>query len=331
MDRPRRRNSNKRFDSLQYLKLAVYNSWSLRPKESKIESTEVSKSSDTKIKAGSGCTFYYSVQDTALMDNDPGEKEDDSDDEDEIIEYLADQSAEQEITEYLSDYAAECNQKTAETTQQGTSNIVPICNSSDPKTYVEFMSEIDINKVSALNDAEISPAISFEELFSALESRELSITKEIDYLRNTKMKLEQLQDGAIFELSELRKDPNFLNANNAEILNVLQKSVDSASETEYLTFNINPLDNDSAIIDDNNVADTHNSALNQYVTLDLSDITNQNNDSALSTKDTLLSQNVVHEFDDFNELLNSATAQSSLQQWSSLEEFIEDFNALNLE
>ena len=266
-----------------------------------------------------------------FTDNDPGEKEDDSDDEDEIIEYLADQSAEQEITEYLSDYAAEYNQKTAETTQQGTSNIVPICNSSDPKTYVEFMSEIDINKVSALNDAEISPAISFEELFSALESRELSITKEIDYLRNTKMKLEQLQDGAIFELSELRKDPNFLNANNAEILNVLQKSVDSASETEYLTFNINPLDNDSAIIDVNNVADTHNSALNQYVTLDLSDITNQNNDSALSTKDTLLSQNVVHEFDDFNELLNSATAQSSLQQWSSLEEFIEDFNALNLE
>ena len=266
-----------------------------------------------------------------FTDNDPGEKEDDSDDEDEIIEYLADQSAEQEITEYLSDYAAEYNQKTAETTQQGTSNNVPICNSSDPKTYVEFMSEIDINKVSALNDAEISPAISFEELFSALESRELSITKEIDYLRNTKMKLEQLQDGAIFELSELRKDPNFLNANNAEILNVLQKSVDSASETEYLTFNINPLDNDSAIIDVNNVADTHNSALNQYVTLDLSDITNQNNDSALSTKDTLLSQNVVHEFDDFNELLNSATAQSSLQQWSSLEEFIEDFNALNLE
>ena len=266
-----------------------------------------------------------------FTDNDPGEKEDDSDDEDEIIEYLADQSAEQEITEYLSDYAAEYNQKTAETTQQGTSNNVPICNSSDPKTYVEFVSEIDINKVSALNDAEISPAISFEELFSALESRELSITKEIDYLRNTKMKLEQLQDGAIFELSELRKDPNFLNANNAEILNVLQKSVDSASETEYLTFNINPLDNDSAIIDVNNVADTHNTALNQYVTLDLSDITNQNNDSALSTKDTLLSQNVVHEFDDFNELLNSATAQSSLQQWSSLEEFIEDFNALNLE
>ena len=141
--------------------------------------------------------------------------------------------------------------------------------------------------------------------------------------------------------SELRKDPNFLNANNAEILNVLQKSVDSASETEYLTFNINPLDNDSAIIDDNNVADTHNSALNQYVTLDLTDIsrnaicpaeiTNQNNDSALSTKDILLPQNVVQEFDDFNELLNSATAQSSLQQWSSLEEFIEDFNALNLE
>merc|ERR1719412_877649 len=109
------------------------------------------------------------------------------------------------------------------------------------------------------------------------------------------MKLEELQDGAILELSEtLRKDPNFLNANNAEILNVLQKSVDSASETEYLTFNINPLDNDSAIIDVNNVADTHNSALNQYVTLDLSDIsrnaicpaeiTNQNNDSALSTK-----------------------------------------------
>ena len=156
------------------------------------------------------------------------------------------------------------------------------------------------------------------------------------------MKLEELQDGAILELSaELRKDPNFLNANNAEILNVLQKSVDSASETEYLTFNINPLDNDSAIIDDNNVADTHNSALNQYVTLDLTDIsrnaicpaeiTNQNNDSALSTKDILLSQNVVQEFDDFNELLNSATAQSSLQQWSSLEEFIEDFNALNLE
>ena len=155
------------------------------------------------------------------------------------------------------------------------------------------------------------------------------------------MKLGELQDGALLELSELRKDPNFLNANNAEILNVLQKSVDSASETEYLTFNINPLDNDSAIIDDNNVADTHNSALNQYVTLDLTDIsrnaicpaeiTNQNNDSALSTKDILLSQNVVQEFDDFNELLNSATAQSSLQQWSSLEEFIEDFNALNLE
>ena len=113
MDKPRiRKNHNKRFDSLQYLKLAVHNSWKLTPKvarppTSKIESNnnrnnDIFKTNSSpaasrnldlgvsdKIKAtmANGCTFYYSVQDTVIK-NDVGDEDSDDEDEDEITDHL---------------------------------------------------------------------------------------------------------------------------------------------------------------------------------------------------------------------------------------------------
>ena len=120
MDKPRvRKNHNRRFDSLQYLKLAVHNSWKLTPKvaaakniESKNDiyknnssssspatrntrETDFAKKSldgvDNKIKAtmANGCTFYYSVQDTVIKNDFGDEDSDDEDDEDVITDHLS--------------------------------------------------------------------------------------------------------------------------------------------------------------------------------------------------------------------------------------------------
>ena len=121
MDKPRvRKNHNRRFDSLQYLKLAVHNSWKLTPKvaaakniESKNDIYKNNSSSsspatgntreidfskksldggvDNKIKAtmANGCTFYYSVQDTVIKNDFSDEDSDDEDDEDVITDHLS--------------------------------------------------------------------------------------------------------------------------------------------------------------------------------------------------------------------------------------------------
>ena len=121
MDKPRiRKNHNRRFDSLQYLKLAVHNSWKLTPRvaaakniESKNDVYKNNSSSasspatrnsceidftrksldgvDNKIKAtmANGCTFYYSVQDTVIKNDFGDEDSDDEDDEDEITDHLS--------------------------------------------------------------------------------------------------------------------------------------------------------------------------------------------------------------------------------------------------
>ena len=114
MDKPRiRKNHNRRFDSLQYLKLAVHNSWKLTPKVANNSRNDIFKNSTSsssparnsreidftkksldlgvdKIKAtmANGCTFYYSVQDTVIK-NDFGDEDSDDEDEDEITDHLS--------------------------------------------------------------------------------------------------------------------------------------------------------------------------------------------------------------------------------------------------
>jgi len=321
---------SKRFDSLQYLKYAIHNSWSLRPKTNPVVNEFKSNSQNpvTKIKAtaANGSIFYYSVQDT-VFDEDSEEDEDDDDDDDEIIDHLG-------------------------ASKMATKNERNVMTSFD-----EFASDLDLNNVSALNASNPSSTSSntsnLDELVSALESQVLTLSSEVDAMfakELPKINIDDFHDNAsILELYEdfSNRNSELLNiGTSSDILDVLQKSVES--DQEYLTFSINPTSDDLTknCETKTNERDANESAMNaqadEYVTLSLEDISNNvilpelvthNSDSTNfhqnSSKDVLLTENVV-QFADINEFLDANT-QCSTHQWSTVDEFLQDFNALTIE
>ena len=130
------------------------------------------------------------------------------------------------------------------------------------------------------------------------------------------------------------------------------------SDQEYLTFSINPISDDSTRFDEKNKTNIERDASDQsvhvnaqtdeYVTLSLEDISNNvilpelvnhngdlvnHNDGDLtknSSRDVLLTENVV-QFADINEFLEANHTQCSTHQWSTVDEFLQDFNALTIE
>jgi len=392
MDKPRiRKNHNRRFDSLQYLKLAVHNSWKLTPRvaaakniESKNDVYKNNSSSasspatrnsldgvDNKIKAtmANGCTFYYSVQDTVIKNDFGDEDSDDEDDEDEITDHLSksvyeiipgSDSLENRLsgtfTEKLDEIIIEAERN----------NQFHLENNNNPTTFEDFVSDLDqLRSVSALNGH-------LGELVSAFESRRLTISEELDLLLSNELphiQVDDFRDTSVDIINGFVKNP----IENSEQINlhVLQKSIGYESNTEYLTFNIN-----EALDPDNNLlvesvenldisgysmpkTSTNDTTL-QYLTLNLSDIENNailptselndaihetspapnygnNADSALLTtnsvkKDSLLSENPVDFVkSDFNEVLFDSPQKCQTHKWTSIDEFLQDFNTLTLE
>ena len=133
-------------------------------------------------------------------------------------------------------------------------------NNNNPTTFEDFVSDLDLRNVSALNGH-------LGELVSAFESRGITISEELDLLLSNELppqiQVDEFRDdsGDNIITDFVKYDPNntaeLLNhpiENNSEQINlhnVLQKSIGSESNTEYLTFNIN-----EAFDPDNNLVES---------------------------------------------------------------------------
>ena len=118
-------------------------------------------------------------------------------------------------------------------------------NNNNPTTFEDFVSDLDqLRNVSALNGH-------LGELVSAFESRGLTISEELDLLLSNELPQIQIDDFRDSSGGDDNITENFVEYDHPELLNpnenseqinlhVLQKSIGSdASNTEYLTFNIN--------------------------------------------------------------------------------------------
>ena len=115
-------------------------------------------------------------------------------------------------------------------------------NNNNPTTFEDFVSDLDqLRNVSALNGH-------LGELVSAFESRGLTISEELDLLLSNELPPQiQVDDFRDSSGGDDNITENFVellnpieNTEQINLHNVLQKSIGSdASNTEYLTFNIN--------------------------------------------------------------------------------------------